>query len=207
MQKISDRIKEGLELRKMKQADLVNLTGISKGALSSYISGSYEPKQKNIYKIAKALNVNEAWLMGYNVPMEILGGTYTVKEVPQPNGYIINNDQNLDNNHTIKISNSYPLDSYVMTPFMLSEKEKEHIEDLRKLNDTGIEKAINYTKDLTEMPKYQKNNNVTTLPKKEIWEEEGKEHLMPIASHDDGLTEEQKNIMNEKIAEFLKTLK
>ena len=88
-----------------------------------------------------------------------------------------------------------------------SSEETKYIEDLRKLNDAGIEKAINYTKDLTEMPKYQKNNNITALPKKEIWEEEGKEHLMPIASHDDGLTEEQKNIMNEKIAEFLKTLK
>ncbi len=67
---ISERIKEGLQLRDMKQTDLVNLTGITKGALSSYISGAYEPKQRNIYKIAKALNVNEAWLMGYDVPME-----------------------------------------------------------------------------------------------------------------------------------------
>ncbi|WP_415287169.1 helix-turn-helix domain-containing protein [Clostridium perfringens] len=70
MKSIADRIKEGLLYRNMKQADLVNLSGISKGALSSYISGSYEPKQKNIYKLAKALNVNEAWLMGYDVPME-----------------------------------------------------------------------------------------------------------------------------------------
>lgn len=40
-----------------------------------------------------------------------------------------------------------------------------------------------------------KNNNITPLPKKEkqIWEEEGKEYLMPIASHDkDGnFTEEE----------------
>ncbi len=70
MESISDRIKEGLAYRDMKQADLVNLSGISKGALSSYISGTYEPKQRNIYKIAKALNVSEAWLMGYDVPME-----------------------------------------------------------------------------------------------------------------------------------------
>ena len=32
MKKISERIKEGLALREMKQADLVNLSGISKGA-------------------------------------------------------------------------------------------------------------------------------------------------------------------------------
>ena len=69
MKTISDRIKEGLQLRNMKQADLVSLTGIGKSSISTYISGEYEPKQRNIYKIAKALNVNEAWLMGADVPM------------------------------------------------------------------------------------------------------------------------------------------
>jgi len=66
----AERIKEGMELRGMKQADLVEITGISKGALSSYISGHYVPKQNNIFLISKALNVNESWLMGNDVPME-----------------------------------------------------------------------------------------------------------------------------------------
>lgn len=66
----AQRIKEALEIRNLKQTDLVEKTGISKGALSSYISGNYIPKQKNIYKIAKALNVSESWLMGFDVPME-----------------------------------------------------------------------------------------------------------------------------------------
>ncbi|MDE6661982.1 MAG: helix-turn-helix domain-containing protein [Lachnospiraceae bacterium] len=70
MKTIAERIREGMELRNLKQADLVEKTGISKGALSSYISGRYEPKQNNIYLIAKALSVNEAWLMGVDVPME-----------------------------------------------------------------------------------------------------------------------------------------
>lgn len=70
MKTTSDRIKEGMRIRDLKQADLVSLTGISKGALSSYISGKYTPKQNNIYKIAKALNVNEAWLMGADVSMD-----------------------------------------------------------------------------------------------------------------------------------------
>ena len=70
MKTISERIKEGMVLRNLKQTDLVAITGISKGALSSYISGRYVPKQNNIYLIAKALNVNEAWLMGSDVPSE-----------------------------------------------------------------------------------------------------------------------------------------
>lgn len=70
MATIADRIKEGLSIRKMRQADLVYKTGIGKSSISTYISGDYEPKQRNIYKIAKALDVSEAWLMGYDVPME-----------------------------------------------------------------------------------------------------------------------------------------
>lgn len=70
MKTTAERIKEGLKLRELKQADLVERTGISKGALSSYMSGRYIPKQNNIYLIAKALNVSESWLMGFNVPME-----------------------------------------------------------------------------------------------------------------------------------------
>lgn len=70
METIAQRIKIGMEIRQLKQTDLVEKTGISKGALSSYISGRYEPKQNNIYLIAKALDVSEAWLMGVDVPME-----------------------------------------------------------------------------------------------------------------------------------------
>ncbi|EOU1501589.1 helix-turn-helix domain-containing protein, partial [Clostridium perfringens] len=109
MKKISERIKEGLALREMKQADLVNISGISKGALSSYISGTYEPKQRNIYKIAKALNVNEAWLMGYDVPLERTENSINSSEIN------------------------------------LSTEEKQHIEDLRKLNDLGKDKVFSYT--------------------------------------------------------------
>lgn len=67
---IADRIKKGMAIRGLRQTDIIEKTGINKGALSSYISGRYEPKQNNIYLIAKALNVNEAWLMGADVPMD-----------------------------------------------------------------------------------------------------------------------------------------
>lgn len=67
MDTIANRLRAALELRGMKQAELVELTGIGKSSISTYLRGSYIPKQKNIYKIAKALNVNEAWLMGEDV--------------------------------------------------------------------------------------------------------------------------------------------
>ncbi len=70
MDSIASRIRHALEINEMRQVDLVKKAGISKASLSTYIKGVYEPKQKNIHKIAKALNVSEEWLMGYDVPME-----------------------------------------------------------------------------------------------------------------------------------------
>ena len=71
MSKTSDRLKEAMRIRDMKQVDLLARTGINKGAMSSYLAGRYEPKQKNLHALARALNVSEAWLMGLDVPMEL----------------------------------------------------------------------------------------------------------------------------------------
>ena len=67
---IAERLSEALKIKEMSQAELVRLTGIGKSSICTYVSGEYEPKQRNIYKIAKALNVSEAWLMGFDVPMQ-----------------------------------------------------------------------------------------------------------------------------------------
>ena len=72
MTTIAERLREAMKIRELRQADVVERSGVNKGALSSYISGRYQPKQDNIYRLAKALNVNEAWLMGADVPMDIV---------------------------------------------------------------------------------------------------------------------------------------
>ena len=65
-----ERIAEALLLRGLKQCDLCEKSGVPKSSLSLYLKGAYEPKQDRIYSMAIALNVSEAWLMGYDVPME-----------------------------------------------------------------------------------------------------------------------------------------
>lgn len=80
MKTIAERIREGMEIRNLKQVDIVEKTGINKGALSSYLSGKYQPKQNNIYLIAKALDVNEAWLMGHDVPMERVSSSVSTSQ-------------------------------------------------------------------------------------------------------------------------------
>lgn len=66
---IAVRIKTALEIKGMRQSELCRRAGIPKSSLSQYLSGDFEPKQDRIYLIAKALNVSEAWLMGFDVPM------------------------------------------------------------------------------------------------------------------------------------------
>ena len=75
MSTTAERLRDALRIRNMKQADLIACTGINKGALSSYLAGRYEPKQKNLHALALALNVNEAWLMGLDVPMSSAANT------------------------------------------------------------------------------------------------------------------------------------
>jgi transcriptional regulator with XRE-family HTH domain len=69
MSLFSERLKLAMDIMGMKQVDLVEKTGINKGALSCYLSGKYAPKQDNTHLLAKALNVDEGWLMGKDVPM------------------------------------------------------------------------------------------------------------------------------------------
>lgn len=66
----AERMRIAMALRKMKQTDIVNHTGIRKSSISTYLSGEYEPKQRNLHKIADVLGVDPGWLMGLDVPME-----------------------------------------------------------------------------------------------------------------------------------------
>lgn len=65
---VSERLREAMTEAGKKQIDLVRETGLDKGAISSYLSGKYEPKQKAITVLARVLNVTEMWLWGYDVP-------------------------------------------------------------------------------------------------------------------------------------------
>ena len=60
----SERLRTSMDAANMKAVELHELTGISKASISEYLSGSYEPKQRNIFKIAQALNVSPSYLMG-----------------------------------------------------------------------------------------------------------------------------------------------
>lgn len=70
------RLNEFMQKNGLKQIDIINRAKpfcseygvkLSKSDLSQYVSGKVEPGQNKLYILARALNVSEAWLMGYEV--------------------------------------------------------------------------------------------------------------------------------------------
>lgn len=69
------RLRCALKIRNISQSELCKMTGIPKSAVSQYVNGAFEPRKKPLKQIAKALNVNEPWLMGWDIPMTRYDGT------------------------------------------------------------------------------------------------------------------------------------
>lgn len=67
---LKTRLDEALRKRQMRAVDLTEAAGVPKSAISFYLAGKSKPKADRLYKIAQALDVSEAWLLGYDVPME-----------------------------------------------------------------------------------------------------------------------------------------
>ncbi|WP_028125178.1 LexA family protein [Eremococcus coleocola] len=80
---MEDKVTVGARLRQimnennLKQVDILNKTAplqaeynvrIAKNDLSQYVNDKVEPNQERLFILAKALGVNEPWLMGFNVP-------------------------------------------------------------------------------------------------------------------------------------------
>ncbi|MFC6117593.1 helix-turn-helix domain-containing protein [Macrococcoides bohemicum] len=70
MTSFSSRLKLVLKEKNISQSELSKSTGIGRNSISDYINGKYEPKNDKLNLIAKALNVNEKWLAGFDVEKE-----------------------------------------------------------------------------------------------------------------------------------------
>jgi transcriptional regulator with XRE-family HTH domain len=75
----SQRLQQLMRERRLKQVDILNASKpycekygvkLNKSDLSQYVSGKVEPGQDKLFVLGCALNVNEAWLMGFDVQME-----------------------------------------------------------------------------------------------------------------------------------------
>lgn len=66
----STRLQELMDIKNINQVDLCQRTGIPKSSMSMYLSGERSPRQNRLSQIAEKFNISEAWLTGYDVPME-----------------------------------------------------------------------------------------------------------------------------------------
>lgn len=75
----SDRLRELMSSRKLKQVDILRLcqpycemydVKMNKSDISQYLSGKTEPSQDKLIVLGMALGVQESWLMGFDVPAE-----------------------------------------------------------------------------------------------------------------------------------------
>lgn len=75
----SQRLNQIISERHIRQIDIIESAKpysekygvkLNKNDLSQYVNGKTEPGQEKLTILGLALNVNEAWLMGYDVPME-----------------------------------------------------------------------------------------------------------------------------------------
>lgn len=65
-----DRIAQAMKDTGKKQVDLVRETGLNKSIISRCLSGKTEPKSGTIMLLARALDVSEMWLWGYDAPRD-----------------------------------------------------------------------------------------------------------------------------------------
>lgn len=65
-----NRLQQAINRINIKPVELHEKTNISESLLSKYLSGNAVARQRKLALIAEALNVNEVWLMGYDVPIE-----------------------------------------------------------------------------------------------------------------------------------------
>lgn len=68
---LKDRLYEAMAKRGKKAVDLTRDLKIPKSAISQYLSGkSQNMDSERLFAIANYLDVDEPWLLGYDVPME-----------------------------------------------------------------------------------------------------------------------------------------
>lgn len=119
------RFIEAMNIRGLRQVDVAERSGLDKAQISQYKNGKYEPMQDALYKLAQALNVNVAWLMGHDVPMET-------------------NRKELEQKERVcdLLEKCYGSGAY------------ELVELFAKLNETGKNKIMEELRDTVELPKY-----------------------------------------------------
>ena len=115
METFAKRLRFYMDKANLKQSELVERTKIHKSAISAYLSGTYEPKQRNIYKLAMALGIKPSQLMGIGEPAGT-SGPRIVKmppiELNKPERELITKYRRLDDDGKDRINRQVDFELY-----------------------------------------------------------------------------------------------
>lgn len=134
------RLKEAMKDYNLTQAQLSKLSGISRSAISQYLSGDNTPNNNYADILARLLDVNKDWLLGGNLTKKFAMISSTPK---QPDDHdimhslheIINSDKNTKAKDELFINTCV---------------------QLNKLNYEGLNKASEYIDVLLESKRFKK---------------------------------------------------
>ena len=142
----SDRLKQIMSKRNLRQVDILEMckpycqkydVKLGRNDLSQYVTGKVEPGQKKLTVLGMALNVSEAWLMGYDVPM----GRNEFKDVPE------NTHLSFDNVEDFK-------KAYDKSKYRGDRLISAIIDNSEKLNNNGKKSLLDYSNILLGNPAF-----------------------------------------------------
>ncbi len=180
------RLLDIMETNNLKQIDILKLceplcnkydVKVTKSDLSQYLSGKTVPNQDKLFILCKALNVNEAWFIGYDVTKQryddnLSTTTLSYNDIVDNLNTLSNSElQNLElliQSYTLAYNSTFDINN-PFSELEFSETEDENITlikntiltNLDTLNYNGVSKAYSYINDLIATKLYAKS--VVTL--------------------------------------------
>ena len=142
-----ERLSKIMKERGINQKELSSLTGISRSAISQYLSGKFIPKAKYIEIIAEVLDVDEEWLVGNTEEMASFNNNShrTIHFIPF---------------NTLKNTSSdsdYQEIASIFYHLQKDQKQKLYVQLINNLlcfNTKGLEKISDYMNDLLQIDAY-----------------------------------------------------
>ena len=140
MEKTSERLQQIMREQNLKQADIIERAKpfmeeygakLTRPDISQYYHGKVKPTQEKLFLLAAALNVNEAWLMGYDVPRNRIKEVTELAQT-QPMRSFLQNESELGEAYIETVVNEY---------FHITNEEYELVVAYRKA-DQGRQDSV-----------------------------------------------------------------
>ena len=177
----SIRLKKLMKDRNLRQIDILELTKkycelynvkMNKSDISQYVSGKVEPNQDKLAVLGMALDVNETWLMGYDVPMDRQRNVTTIDTRVDDTPYNralqkLQNKEELSEDELLALKKEFPkalkatrkaIETFSSTIDDINKKRL--INSYESLNEYGKIEAIKRVEELTYIPMYTQKGNI-----------------------------------------------